>query len=233
MSPRSTPSSVGSASALIGDHVLVQVPRQLLVGGLALSLVFRYRVNPPLVMTVPMNVTAVETLSRPASTVFWPAMGEPLPTGAARLAGTPVVDVPQPVRARGAATSRAAAPARHEEGSDMPETVGTSGGRVADAEARGGLRWVGRVGRPSSPPNGPCRSGSDAYARPRRPLVATAAAHPPTEPGRGDRLAATAPPVRSPESGSLSGGAPRTGRLRGDEPEDVDRRSGQFPWHSE
>ena len=92
----------------------------------------------------------------------------------------------------------------------MPVTVGTSARGVADAEARGVLRWAGRVGRASSPPNGPCRSGSDAYARARRPLVATAPAHPPTEPGRGDRLAATAPPVRSPVSGSLSGGAPRT-----------------------
>ena len=46
--------------------------------------------NPPLVMTVPTNVVVVERLSRPASTVG-PPMDEPLPTGAARLAGTPLV----------------------------------------------------------------------------------------------------------------------------------------------
>ena len=37
--------------------------------------------------------------------------------------------------------------------------------RMADAEARGGLRRVGRVGRTSSPPNGRCHSGTAAYAR--------------------------------------------------------------------
>src|SRR4051812_9554098 len=162
MSVASTPSSVGCAAPPIGDQVLVQVPRQLLVGGTALSLVLRYKVNPPLVMTVPTNVLAVERLSRPASTVFEPPMDDPLPTGAARLAGTPLVDVPQPERARGVARSRAVPPARHEEGSDMAVTVGTSTRRVADAEARGGLRWVGRVGRASCPPNGRCRSGSGA-----------------------------------------------------------------------
>src|SRR6476620_10440099 len=118
MSLASTPSRVGCALAPIGGQVLVQVPVQELVGGTALSLVFRYKVNPPLVMTVPMKVAAVATLSRPASTVFRPPTGDPLPTGAARLAGTPVSEVPQPDRASGAAMSRAAAPARHE-GSDM------------------------------------------------------------------------------------------------------------------
>src|SRR5205085_2220898 len=98
----------------------------------------RYRVNPPLVMTVPTNVFAVERLSRAASTVG-PPTGAPFPTGAARLAGTPVSDVPQPERARGAARSRAAAPARQEEGSDMAVTLGTVDGCVADAESRGGL----------------------------------------------------------------------------------------------
>src|SRR6185312_9370182 len=224
--------SVGCAAPPIGDQVLVQVPRQLLVGGWALSLVFRYRVNPPLVMTVPMNVVVVERLSRPASTVG-PPMADPLPTGAARLAGTPLVVELQPERARGAARSRAAAPARHEEGSDMAVTVGTSAGCVADAEGRGGLRWVGRVRRASCPPNGRCRSGSGAYADGRPPLVVVAAAHPPAEACRGDRLAVTARPLRSPVSGSPSGGAPQTGRIRGGEPEDVNRRSAQFLRRSE
>src|SRR5690242_1775385 len=233
MSVASTPSSVGCASASIGDQVLVQAPRQELVGGTALSLVFRYRVNPPLVMTVPMKVVAVATLSRLASTVFLPAMGDPFPTGAARLAGTAGSEVPQPVRARGAARSRAAAPARQEEGSDMAVTLGTAGACVADAESRGGLRWVGRVGRASTPPNGRCRSGSDAYAQPQGPPVDPAAARPPAEPGRGDRSATGGRALRPPVSGSPSGGAPRMGRPRGGEPEDVNRRSDQFLRRSE
>src|SRR4051794_37070114 len=157
MSGASTPWGVGCASATIGGQVLAHWPRQVLAGGVVRSFVLRYRVNPPLVMTVPMNVAAVEMLSRPASTVLAPAMGDPFPTGAATLAGTPLFDVPQADRASGAARSRAAAHARHEEGSDMAVTVGTPVGCVADAEARGGLRWVGRVGRPSFPPNGPRR----------------------------------------------------------------------------
>ena len=233
MSLGSTPSRVGCASAPIGGHVLAHVPVQVLVGGVARSFVNRYRVNPPLVMTVPTNVVAVERLSRPASTVLGPPTGDPFPTGTARLAGTPVSDVPQPERARGAARSRAAAPARHEEGSDMAVTLGTPAGGVADAEARGGLRWVGRVGRPSRPPNGPRRSGRTRTLIIERPLIDAAAARPPAQPGRGDRFATGGRPLRSPVSGSPSGGAPQTGRLRGEVPEDVNRRSAQFLRRSE
>ena len=147
MSLASTPSSVGCAAPPIGGQVLAHVPVQVLVGGSALSLVFRYKVNPPLVMTVPTNVTRGGDGCRGPRPRVGPPMGVPFPTGAARLAGTPVSDVPQPDRARGAARSRAAAPARHEEGSDMAVTVGTPAGGVADAEGpwRSAVGWARRA----------------------------------------------------------------------------------------
>jgi hypothetical protein len=122
---------MGVAPAAIGDQLAAQVPVQVLVGGVARSFVYRYRVNPSLVMTVPANVSVVEMPSGDVLAVLAP-MGAPFPTGSARLAGTSETDVPQAESARGAARSRAATPARHEGECDMQRTVGT----LAEAAGR-------------------------------------------------------------------------------------------------